>query len=108
MGKELTERQAELLREVRLIDEHRKALRAEEQRLQSLQESAIRAAAVEGVRQRTLAQVCETSDSWISQIVNPRLPKVVRPWWTPDSDGISPRDEWRAWLAEHQSPDPPA
>lgn len=102
MGKELTERQAELLHDVRLISEHRKAVQAEEKRLQSLQESAIRAAAVEGVQQRRLAQVSETTDSWISQITK----KAVRPWWVPDRAGeLSPRDEWHAWLSKHQPPD---
>ncbi|MGZ0153705.1 hypothetical protein ACXJJ3_42015 (plasmid) [Kribbella sp. WER1] len=104
MGKELTERQAEVLRDVRLLYERHKEVQAEEKQLFALLLSAIRAAAVEGVKQRQIALSIKVSDSWVSQIIK----KAVRPWWDADrAGGVSPRDEWHAWLAEHQPPEPP-
>ncbi|GAA1616450.1 hypothetical protein GCM10009789_83060 [Kribbella sancticallisti] len=102
MGKELTERQAELLQAVRLISEHHKAVKAQEAQLKILYDAAIRAAAVEGVRQTRIADATDLSDGRISQIV--KRPDV-KLWWSPDRNGISPRDEWLAWLDKH--PEPP-
>lgn len=102
MGKELTERQAELLQAVQLVSEHYRALMALEDKLKSLQDAVIRAAAVEGVRQTQIAQAAVLSDGRVSQIV--KRPDV-RLWWSPDRDGVSPRDEWLAWHEKH--PEPP-
>jgi hypothetical protein len=105
MGRELTERQAELLEAVRLIDTHHKALKAQADRVQEMLESAIKAAAVEGVRQRQLAVETDLTDGRISQVV--KKPEV-KPWWTPDGEGVSQRDEWQTWMSEHPLADPPA
>jgi hypothetical protein len=101
MGKELTERQAELLQAVRLISEHHKAVKAQEAHLRILYDAAIRAAAVEGVRQTRIADATKLTNGRVSQIVKG---DDVKLWWSPDRDGISPRDEWLAWLDKHPMP----
>lgn len=103
MSRELTERQSEILKDIALIAEQRAALQAEDGRLKELLESATRAAVVEGVKQRLIAQMTGLTPGRISQLAS----QVVRPWLLPDRNGIAPRDEWRTWLEQHQRPTPP-
>ena len=105
MSRESTERQAELLQAVTQLSAHYKASKAQTDHLSNLYQSAVRAAVVEGVTGQQIADNTGLSNARVS-IIAGQTKKIVRQWFTPDRDGLSPRDEWLAWLEKH--PEPPA